>query len=546
MDKVLSARVDQSIVSRIGMLARQTHMSKKKIIERSIQMYAASVVLLMALVMCGSVWAATNYVTPTGAGGYNGSDWDNAFSNIQAAVDACLGEPSTIYIRYGVYSNAASITMHNAVDLTIRGGYAGNDVGGLPGEATNAPTIVTRMPSVNIRIFFATNATFTLDRLTVTNGNLNNTTYFGNGILLVNCQATVTNCSIVGNSGKASGLGISARTSGSLGIFNSDISGNLGAFSSKLGGGIYTDGSVALTMKATTISNNHAYANSHNYGGGVCLIGGTALLDDCSIIANRVTAWTSFSGYGGGLYAINVGSLIITNCVFSGNYANGSGVQDDPHYGAAMYLAGAGTNLISDSIITSNCLLGFAKEDICLTGTGPTTIRNTVMNRGGWRGIYKLNSGALTVNNCLIHSFGSNGIHLVTGTVDIVNCTLAGNTGWGVTNSPAALTVRNSIAWTNTLGGISTNAGDVVTYTCSQELHPGTGNKSVDPLFVDAAADDYHLTNGSPCIEAGINEAWMANALDLDGTNRIRGKTVDMGCYEGEPPPPSGTTFMVM
>ena len=43
MDKILSARVDESIISRIGSLARQLHTTKKKIIESAIQMYASKI-----------------------------------------------------------------------------------------------------------------------------------------------------------------------------------------------------------------------------------------------------------------------------------------------------------------------------------------------------------------------------------------------------------------------------------------------------------------------------------------------------------------------
>jgi len=43
MDKILSARVDESVVNRIGSLARRLHTSKKKIIESAIERFAAQV-----------------------------------------------------------------------------------------------------------------------------------------------------------------------------------------------------------------------------------------------------------------------------------------------------------------------------------------------------------------------------------------------------------------------------------------------------------------------------------------------------------------------
>ena len=43
MDKILSARVDESIIRRIGSLARLLNTSKKKIIEGAIKMYASKI-----------------------------------------------------------------------------------------------------------------------------------------------------------------------------------------------------------------------------------------------------------------------------------------------------------------------------------------------------------------------------------------------------------------------------------------------------------------------------------------------------------------------
>ena len=43
MDKILSARVDESVVNRIGSLARRLRTSKKKIIETAIERYATQV-----------------------------------------------------------------------------------------------------------------------------------------------------------------------------------------------------------------------------------------------------------------------------------------------------------------------------------------------------------------------------------------------------------------------------------------------------------------------------------------------------------------------
>jgi len=52
--------------------------------------------------------------------------------------------------------------------------------------------------------------------------------------------------------------------------------------------------------------------------------------------------------------------------------------------------------------------------------------------------------------------------------------------------------------------------------------------KNQDPLFTDAySKDDYHLSTGSPCIDAGI-----PNGISLDLDGKTRTGNPDIGCYE--------------
>ena len=43
MDRILSARVDETVVAAIGSLARRLHTSKKRIIEQAVETYVARV-----------------------------------------------------------------------------------------------------------------------------------------------------------------------------------------------------------------------------------------------------------------------------------------------------------------------------------------------------------------------------------------------------------------------------------------------------------------------------------------------------------------------
>ena len=73
-----------------------------------------------------------------------------------------------------------------------------------------------------------------------------------------------------------------------------------------------------------------------------------------------------------------------------------------------------------------------------------------------------------------------------------------------------------------------------MTYTDIQEEFKGKGNMILDPTFVDAAAGDYRLAPGSPCIDAG-NNVPVATSFDLIDSPRIANETVDMGAYEYTP-----------
>jgi hypothetical protein len=65
----------------------------------------------------------------------------------------------------------------------------------------------------------------------------------------------------------------------------------------------------------------------------------------------------------------------------------------------------------------------------------------------------------------------------------------------------------------------------------------GTGNIAATPKFADVPGGDFRLTGSSPCVNAGMNQAWMTGAFDLDGNPRIDTVwgVVDMGCYEYVP-----------
>ena len=174
---------------------------------------------------------------------------------------------------------------------------------------------------------------------------------------------------------------------------------------------------------------------------------------------------------------------------------------------------------------------------------GGTVDRCVIMNNwavnGG--GVLCYNGGL--VRNCLIASNSctslGGGAFLYYGG-QIESCTLVANSssanGGGVYCKEGG-SVRNSILATNTATDSGNNwynagTGMAYLYTCASPAPAGPGNMDVDPKFVDASAGNYRLALGSPLIDGGTNQPWMAASLDLDSNARIMNGRTDIGAYE--------------
>jgi hypothetical protein len=121
--------------------------------------------------------------------------------------------------------------------------------------------------------------------------------------------------------------------------------------------------------------------------------------------------------------------------------------------------------------------------------------------------------------------------------VTIDHCTLTQNLTnvWANLKPPGApgpfidFRITNSVLW----GGDSVQSdfgptNFTIGYCDVSEAWPGTGNINADPLFVNAAAHDYHLSSYSPCIDSGS----PATPSDPDGS------PTDMGYFTFLPPAP--------
>jgi hypothetical protein len=145
--------------------------------------------------------------------------------------------------------------------------------------------------------------------------------------------------------------------------------------------------------------------------------------------------------------------------------------------------------------------------------------------------------------------------------VVVTNCTFAANSasdkGGGLCLSGSKMVITNSIFWGNGAQNgkeiyIATKTvpstvpsfliisysdvkggKDGIPVDSGSTLLWGPGMKSVDPLFADAAGDDYHILYTSPCRDAGLNvPVGGLTAEDFEADPRNHYMAVDMGADE--------------
>jgi parallel beta-helix repeat protein len=301
----------------------------------------------------------------------------------------------------------------------------------------------------------------------------------------------ITNCTITGNSASSSGGGIYCYDS-NLTLTNCVISGNSGW----AGGGIYSIISSSPMITDCTISGNTA----HIGGGIICDFSINAILTNCAISGN--------SGWAGGGMNNSYSNPTLIHCIFSGNSAE---------------LSGGGMDNTRSSPMMKNCI--FAGNIADSGGGMNNSYSNPTLTNCTFAENSAFNGNALAFDSWQ-HQYPSN--------IQVTNSILAdgGNEIWNNDNST-----------------ITINYSDV------QGGYEGLGNIDADPCFVEPGywdindlwvEGDYHLLEGSPCIDAGDpNYAAGPNETDLDGNLRIvdgdndGNSVVDMGVYEYMPPTPA-------
>ncbi len=162
--------------------------------------------LLSISIMAGPAWGQpVIYVDATASGAGDGTSWANAFTTVQAALDAAASG-SQVWVASGTYVECLTLT----VDVALYGGFAGAED---PATfdladrdfAVNETIVDGNHAGVVVTVPTGAAETTRIDGFTIRNGRSRDV---GGGIWCVDSSPTIANNTITGNSSSYQGGGI--------------------------------------------------------------------------------------------------------------------------------------------------------------------------------------------------------------------------------------------------------------------------------------------------------------------------------------------------
>jgi len=336
------------------------------------------------------------YVDDSATGTQTGADWANALHSLQAGLTVATAfSVSQIWVATGRYlpsqdgtgnpapTDPRTCTFALPSDVELFGGFSGTEA--LLSERPNPghPTLLSGDlgtvgdTSDNSYHVVTLNGTYyaRLDGFTVTSGNAagNYPNNQGGGVYCydVNGTNTLANCMLIDNN---AGYG---------------------------GGGLYCYGS-ALVLNACVLSGNHAV-----YGAGMSCDASAPVLNGCTLNDNRADS------QGGGLYYNDNTTMVLVNCMVSGNSAI---------FGGGLLGNANTTSLLTNCTFSSNTA-SLGGGVFCNDGaTGVLT--NCLLSDNTGHGVYEYTAAAdLTVTHCLFNA-NPNGDYWDEGTTSLTGAAL--------------------------------------------------------------------------------------------------------------------------
>jgi hypothetical protein len=324
-------------------------------------------------------------------------------------------------------------------------------------------------------------------------------------------------------------------------------------------------GSPVFTLSATGVQLRHLRVQNTNSGSGAVSATSSATIDDTVVDG---AGW-SLSASGGALSMTDTllrcgaTSFLCVNVSASGNPVTLRRVEVDDTL--APPGGGQGASLIAGTLDVQDSSFAASAQALVASATASGTMRRiSVTGRNGGMTV----GGPLVISDSVAFSSSSSSALATTGqsTVQLRNVTAVahGPSSYGIfaggginvleSLTPGSTVLARNVIARGDAGDLNTGAGTCFFPPCTTPppagaitidhsnfrtaggpgtISQGAGNQSADPLF--AGAEDFHLSAGSPAIEAGLADA-LDGPTDLDGNPRVRGAAPDIGAYEATPP----------
>ncbi|MET6996973.1 right-handed parallel beta-helix repeat-containing protein [Chitinophaga defluvii] len=350
-----------------------------------------------------------------------------------------------------------------------------------------------------------------------------------------------------------------------------------------------------IRIIGNTIKNLYASADTTTYApniyaGGISVAGYDPvdpirhLLIDSNLVADCRTGWTEAMGITGYVDSFTVSNNTITNTGNIGIDASGHwGISSDPatdfprnglitgnhvskcksliEGGTGIYLDGSSNIIIERNIVHENVI------GIAVGGETPNyTVRNNIVrnnvsygNEGCGIGIMGWSPENRAVENCTIinnttYANAQNPALQYLGEIAVIyshNTVVKNNISFAsnpaskvlfVSDNPVNLQLSYNTYYAAATPAYFDWKGTL--YNGFSAYQTGSSNDTYstfgDPMFANAGSFDFHLQNGSGCIDAG-DPAYSPppEIKDKDGADRKKGANVDRGAFEYDPGPPA-------
>ena len=481
------------------------------------------------------------FVKQDATGENHGTSWDHAYTDLQDALAVAsnpLNMAAEVWVAAGGYEpdresgdRLASFLLPHGI--AVYGGFTGTESS--LDERNPDPTTNATILSGNIggggndddntyHVAWAVSApgTSRLDGFTLTDGNADFVAVpycSGGGLDLLRSSATLANCRFEHNDAFSSGGGMHVSHGDDVVLVECDFVYNE-AYEDH-GGAVHLDDSNTVLSCCDFVDNYGQQGGARAATGESC----TLTVKDSAFLENDSAA---FQGGGGAVLLRDAtdAEAVFMNCLFAASEADGlgGGISVD-----GFDLAVIGCDFLYNRVSGDGGAVAFS-------GTGMTPLFVDCLFAlqqcsGHGAGLY-VDGAAARVINCTFlgnssHDGGGGIAHygpVPSEPMEISNCVLWDN--WSGTSAGSAL-------WLDTSASVSVSYSDIeggqsevhVEDGCTLEW--GDGNIDADPLFVDPDGpddnpntwedNDYRLSPGSPCIDAGDNTAVPLDTLDLDG-----------------------------